>query len=174
MDYTVAADSTINNALIQGEPSDVDVLLGRGNHVNYRPGNIRFRQLAAAKGLAYAAARSKEDKDAITAQLVDEVTENGGRFLRQVDVVDEEEDCAWEVVTGQIVSMKVRQAMRDALKGTGNSPALLRKRSLAAAGKCSELMGMNKLLNISLCTLQLPISREEGSAPRCPQSKPRG
>lgn len=147
MDCPVVADSsTTNSSLIQGEPNDDDVLLGRGNHVNYHPGNIRFRQLAVAKSPAYAAAKAKGDKrakDVITTQLVDEVTENGARFLREVEAVDEPKDCVWEVVTGQVVSTKVRQAMRDALKASRDSTAaLLGKResrhSLAAAGKCSR------------------------------------
>ena len=131
--------------LVVGEPNDNDVLLGRGNHVNYRPGNVRFRQLASAKSLAYTNARTKKEKDAIAAQLIQEVSESGGRFLREVvsSSTDQKQLCAvWEVMTGQIVSTKVRQAMRDTLKAkgeaqtsTGGSPMLRGQRSNADIGK---------------------------------------
>ena len=119
-------ESITGRPLVVGEPNENDVLLGRGNHVNYRPGNIRFRQLASAKGLAYTAASTKKEKDAIAAQLIHEVSENGGRFLREVassNTDGEHLDAMWEVVTGQIVSTKVRQAMRDTMKAKGEDQA---------------------------------------------------
>ena len=134
-------DATANRrCIIQGEPNDFDVLLGRGNHVNYRPGNVRFRKLAEEKSLAYASANTKANKDAIAAELMDEVTKRGGRFLRQVKTLSEDDDDVWEEVTGKPVSTKVKQSMRDALKTPGGSQTL----PLASIGKCPEEQGTNK------------------------------
>ena len=136
-------DTTANRrcCIIQGEPNDFDVLLGRGNHVNYRPGNVRFRKLAEEKSLAYASANTQANKDAMAAQLIDEVTKHGGRFLRQVKTLSADDDDVWEEVTGKLVSTKVKQSMRDALKNPGGSQTL----PLAAIGtKCPEEQGTSK------------------------------
>lgn len=113
-------------------PTDADVIFGRGNGANYHPGNIRFRQLTLRKVEAYCEARRREQKDELARQLLAEVEQNGGRFLKSVEVTTSEGETVsvWEVVPPNKVLAKVKQALRDAAlshkrnpgRATGSSP----------------------------------------------------
>ena len=104
------------SSIVVDDPNEFDVLLGRGNNVNHRPGNVLFRKMAAEKSTEYTASAKKEHKDAIAQQLIGEIIDRGGRFLRPITAANSkgEHVAAWEVVTGEVVSTKAKQAMRDA------------------------------------------------------------
>lgn len=59
-----------------------DVLLGRTKEAHSNPGNHEFRRLVHCYRLDYQHARFRKEKNAITYQIIDKVTQLGGRFLK--------------------------------------------------------------------------------------------
>jgi hypothetical protein len=115
------------------EANDNDVLLGRGNAVNFRGGNVRFRQLAQNKALRYATCSNKLEKDRIAASILSEIKSLGGRFLRPISARNDtgEHLSAWEPVDEEVAMTKAKQTLRDcaaairketAMKSTSTSP----------------------------------------------------
>jgi hypothetical protein len=88
------------------EPSDGDVLYGRGGNANTHPGNIRFRE--KARELLPRYLRSKEDKKPVSVELMESVTRDGHRFL------EKSSDGKWYKVVNPRI--KASQAFRDALR----------------------------------------------------------
>jgi hypothetical protein len=68
------------------EPSDLDVISGRGGKSNHHPGNKRYRQLIKDMKAQYKTIISKSDKTDLSRAIVDHVYRYGGRFLRRVDL----------------------------------------------------------------------------------------
>jgi hypothetical protein len=93
------------------EPTDDDVLLGRGGFTNTHPGNIRFRDKALELRPWYEAS-DKEQKFQISKILLESVTEKGSRFLER------EEDGLWYEVVGDGARKKASQALRERIKGS--------------------------------------------------------
>ena len=84
-------DDTVNAILLAGnkvgvtEPSDIDVLIGRGGFVNNRPGNIQFRQLACELCSKFVIS-NKAGKGIISISLVDTLHGRGSHFLQKSTV----------------------------------------------------------------------------------------
>jgi hypothetical protein len=97
------------------EANDNDVLLGRGNAVNFRGGNVRFRQLAQNNALRYATCSNKLEKDRIAASILSEIRNTGGRFLRPISARNDtgEHLPAWEPVDEEVAMTKAKQTLRD-------------------------------------------------------------
>ena len=85
-----------------------DVLCGRGGGTNNNKGNILFRQMVASRQLSYLKA-SNQGKKSIAKAIVDEIRQNGGRFLKCNDR-GESEDIG-DVKAGE----KTRQALREGM-----------------------------------------------------------
>jgi hypothetical protein len=102
------------------EPTDDDVLLGRGGYVNIHPGNIKFRQKALELREWYEAS-SKEEKYNISNVLIHSVMSQGHRFLEK----GSDGQGLWYEVSGNGVRKKASQALRERAKGKKNisSPA---------------------------------------------------
>jgi hypothetical protein len=102
------------------EPTDDDVLLGRGGYVNIHPGNIKFRQKALELREWYEAS-TKEEKYNISNVLIHSVTSQGHRFLEK----GPDGQGLWYEVSGNGVRKKASQALRERAKGkkTISSPA---------------------------------------------------
>lgn len=96
------------------ELNEHDVFLGRGKNAFFRPGNIKFRKLAA-ECKTHSAGRP-ETKTALAMELMENIMANGGRFLRPVTAADNNGEIvgAWEVVGHDVALMKTKQAIRDA------------------------------------------------------------
>ncbi|KAL3812194.1 hypothetical protein ACHAXA_009668 [Cyclostephanos tholiformis] len=92
------------------EPTDDDVLLGRGGHTNIHPGNIRFREKALQLRPWYESC-SKEDKYHVSLVLIDSVKSAGHRFL------EKGHDGLWHEVIGNGARKKASQALRERLEG---------------------------------------------------------
>ena len=88
------------------EPSDGDVLYGRGGNANSHPGNIRFREKARELLSRYLLC-SKEDKTLVSVELMESVTRNGHRFIKR------RSDGIWEEVDRKIARTKASQCFRD-------------------------------------------------------------
>lgn len=106
------------------EPTDDDVLFGRGGFTNTHPGNIRFRAKALELRPWYEqSTTSKEEKYQISDMLVESVRGFGHRFLERG------EDGLWHEVIGNGARKKASQALRERVRG---------KRSARGSGKLSS------------------------------------
>ena len=91
-------------------PNDSDVLLGRGNQVNFRKGNKYFRSIVQARALNYTTSQDRHEKDRIAMDVVTSIEREGGRFLR---AQNSGANRRWQVVSADTVLTKVKQALRD-------------------------------------------------------------
>mmetsp|Transcript_37403 Transcript_37403/g.69231 ORF Transcript_37403/g.69231 Transcript_37403/m.69231 type:complete len:516 (-) Transcript_37403:150-1697(-) len=122
---------TINES-VAVEPTDDDVLFGRGGFTNTHPGNIRFRTKALELRSWYELpATTKEEKYEISDLLVESVKGCGHRFLERG------EDGLWHEVIGNGARKKASQALRERVKGKRPSAGTDNKlvSSGTAAGK---------------------------------------
>jgi len=62
-------------------PSTKDVLTGKGPHVSSNPANIAYRKIMKHRFLEHRDALTAERKTMISREIVDELVNNGGRFL---------------------------------------------------------------------------------------------
>lgn len=93
------------------EPTDDDVLFGRGGYSNKHPGNIRYRAKALELRSWYEQpGTSKEEKYRISELLVESVTNEGHRFL------EKGKDGLWHEVIGNGARKKASQALRERIK----------------------------------------------------------
>lgn len=93
------------------DPTDDDVLFGRGGYTNSHPGNIRYRARALELRPWYEAS-SKEEKYNISELLIESVKAEGGRFL------EKGKDGLWHEVLYNGARKKASQQLRERLKGT--------------------------------------------------------
>jgi hypothetical protein len=96
------------------EPTDDDVLFGRGGYSNNHPGNIFFRNEALKLRPLYEST-SKEEKYNISVILLESVKSRGGRFL------EKGKDGLWHEVIGNGARRKASQALRERIKGKSAS-----------------------------------------------------
>ncbi|KAL7461939.1 hypothetical protein ACHAXS_002348 [Conticribra weissflogii] len=91
------------------EPTEHDVLFGRGGYTNTHPGNIKFRE-EALKLRPWYESSSKEEKYRISDLLVESVKSEGHRFLEKGS------DGNWYEVIGNGARKKASQALRERVK----------------------------------------------------------
>jgi len=90
----------------KGQPSQADVLLGRGNGLATHPGNRFFRSVVWRKKDEYYKSYRSE-KVMVAKEVVDIVKKRGGRFLERKG------DGSWGEVTNLKVLEKTCQALRE-------------------------------------------------------------
>ena len=90
-------------------PHEHDVLSGRGNFVNYHPGNEYFRELVRQHKVAYVAC-PKARKGKFSRMIVDEIGRRvpPGRFLKQ-----DNDTKLWYDIGDKKALDKTRQALRE-------------------------------------------------------------
>jgi hypothetical protein len=91
------------------EPTDLDVLLGRGGKSNHHPGNKRYREEIRNFRSSYLALKTKEEKTDMTHFVVNYVHQYNGRFLA-LDKTTKPLP-RWYVVSN--ARRKVSQALRE-------------------------------------------------------------
>ena len=101
------SSSVLTRNYIQDSVSDVDVLMGRGGRTNHHKGNENYLRIKERIQPRYLAA-AKEDKTAISQELVDAILLQGGRFLK-LDALTER----WYVVDNQVARKKASQTLRE-------------------------------------------------------------
>merc|ERR1712038_1216527 len=79
---TANTNATNNSTITQ--PTDKDVISGRGHGANRHGGNQIYRHLVKKYKFPYVKAISDLDKHNISMQVVNEIHEGGGRFLKRV------------------------------------------------------------------------------------------
>jgi len=97
-----------------------DVLFGRGSGPNDHEGNIRFRDLVAQRKTEYMATNHRQTKAKIAKQIVDQVFNVGGRFLKKLEAneaaklgIDHGGRDVYEVVGDDTIMEKAKQALRQ-------------------------------------------------------------
>lgn len=88
--------------------NDRDVLLGRGGRTNNHPGNKKYLQIKDEVQVRYLKA-DKNEKTAISQELVDIVHNWGGRFLKLDDGTEDK----WFEVPNIIARKKASQSLRE-------------------------------------------------------------
>lgn len=99
--------------------NEKDVLFGRGGATNNHMGNRKFRSLISKHQEEYLLVK-KTDKKSIAISIVNEIHEQGGRFLKRVDdgsasdnAIDTQQ---WVEVTEKRACEKASQALREGLE----------------------------------------------------------
>jgi len=88
------------------EPTQKDVLMGRGGKSNHHPGNTRYREEVERLQEWYKKTDEKDEKTGISETLVFYVQSYGGNFLQQ------DED-GWYIIEDVVARHKVSQALRE-------------------------------------------------------------
>jgi len=88
------------------EPTDKDVLMGRGGKSNHHPGNMRYRAEIDRFQERYKKTDDKEEKTNISERLVLDVQSYGGNFL-------EKDNNGWYIIDSVVARRKVSQALRE-------------------------------------------------------------
>ena len=101
-------DEKVNGQAIEA-PHDNDILSGRGNFVNYHPGNEQFRALVRKHKVAYVAC-PKSMKGTFAEMIIEEIKRFNppGRFLKQ-----DEATKLWYDIGEKKALDKTRQALRE-------------------------------------------------------------
>ena len=73
------------------QPSDQDVVSGRGGFSNHHPGNKRYRQVIKDMKSQYKNIVSKSEKTDLSRSIVNYVYSYGGRFLRRVELYEDDD-----------------------------------------------------------------------------------
>ena len=81
--------------------------MGRGGRTNHHKGNEYYLNLKTSMQPRYLAA-AKEDKTAISQELVDAIHQRGGRFLKL-----EDHSNRWYVVSSRVARKKASQTLRE-------------------------------------------------------------
>ncbi len=92
------------------EPTDSDVLCGRGGSINSHSGNERFRQLVERRKRVYLTARFKREKRLIASSIVSEISSLNppGRFLTK-----DTKTGLWYPIGDEKARDKTSQALRE-------------------------------------------------------------
>lgn len=92
------------------EPTDSDVLCGRGGSINSHPGNERFRTLVEKRKRIYLTARFKREKRLIASSIVSEIRalNPSGRFLSR-----DAKTGKWKDIGDEKARDKTSQALRE-------------------------------------------------------------
>ena len=100
--------------------SNALVLLGRGAPAIQHEGNVRFRALVQARKQEYARTECHSAKEEIATQIVHEVANRQGKFVRRVATIDErrylgapEDSPVWVVTDFSIALEKTKQTLRE-------------------------------------------------------------
>ncbi len=90
------------------EPTDLDVLLGRGGLTNNHAGNIRYREEVEKVKPMYFSCRTKSEKKEVSELLVAYVQDYGGRFLEK-----DPDTKKWILASPKAARKKASQALRE-------------------------------------------------------------
>ena len=110
-DASPSTISTTSSKVAIKELKPDDVLLGRGPGVSKFEGNMRFRELVDERKAEYTATTKRKQKRTIAKEIIDLVHAKGGRFLKQEDAVDYNDD--WYEADLETSMEKTKQALRE-------------------------------------------------------------
>merc|ERR1712113_804580 len=105
---TVQGKSTAVAEAAFCEPTDLDVLLGRGGLTNNHAGNVRYREEVEKVKPMYFSCRTKNEKKEVSELLVAYVQDYGGRFLEKDQTTKK-----WILASAKAARKKASQALRE-------------------------------------------------------------
>jgi len=99
-------------------PHSKDILLGRGRPYQLYPGNLALGDMINLNKAQYAISK-KMDKKTITAEIVTNIHNSGGRFLKR-DYCPKHKNIDWEEVDFETARLKVSHSFRTTTKSQTN------------------------------------------------------
>ncbi|CAJ1951916.1 unnamed protein product [Cylindrotheca closterium] len=91
-------------------PTETDILMGRGGKSNHHPGNKRYREEILNFKNTYSQLTCKEEKTGLSRHVVDYVHKYNGRFLALDKTI---KPSRWYEITDAVARRKVSQALRE-------------------------------------------------------------
>jgi hypothetical protein len=146
-----------------------DVVLGRGQHVQHQ-GNTRFRTLVRSRAAEYHACASKPCKDVVARQIVRDVEDLGGRFVKRTERNPNGGSTmpsTWEIVDHSHVLVKVKQTFRGSVVQRKAASAAA---TAAVAASASSSSGTHNSIAPSLQQLAVRPNDQEPPAVPPPSS----
>ena len=95
------------------EPSNQDIMCGRGGDLYFHPGNIAFRKILDRNKDRYFAARSKLEKSQIVVEILHVLREMGAKPVKFIRFDDHEQ--RWYTLNDEAAKQKIGQSIRAAL-----------------------------------------------------------
>lgn len=128
-------------------PEPADVLFGRGHRVNNARGNIFFRKLIQERLEEFMTIPYIDARNTVVRQVIEEVEEEGGRFLREKTGWTENSggEKMWVLAEREMVLSKVKQAFRDASKLKQG-----KRKRLAAAAAMEQQQSLARKSSVDL------------------------
>lgn len=106
------------------EPTEIDVILGRGGKSNHHPGNKRYRE-EVLNMQAWYKQSVKTEKTDLAQQVVDYINSYGGRFVKKNKI-----DGRWFIVANLVARKKASQALREHLSAEERAQAKIDKSNM--------------------------------------------
>lgn len=103
-------------------PTKFDILLGRDKASYSHCGNKRFRVIVAINRERYQSCRDRQEKTQITAEIISNIRECGGRFLKRNNKTGH-----FEEADNDVAHEKVSHALRSAKDPAKKAPRKKRK-----------------------------------------------
>lgn len=120
-------------------PTKEDVLCGRGGGINAHEGNVAFRQMVHEQKERYNVAANKQEKAEISQHIVDQVKENGGRFLQKDEFRGYSSGGSfWVEIDNMKAIAKTSQALREGAPSIRAKAARSTTSGKKSAGKRSR------------------------------------
>ena len=105
-----------------------DVVCTKGRITKNHPGNMRYDAMIQQNKERYQACQFRGDKTRITHEIIDTVTESGGRFLKF-----DAESREWSELTKSLQREKVSHALRSSRRSSLSSTGKANKRRASAS-----------------------------------------
>ena len=120
----IGAAAAASRPNLVGEPTEFDIILGRGSSNAWRPGNAYFHEILDRRMTDYLLAGTKKAKRAIIQEIYDAIDQRSGRFLEK----DEQSDSYTEIDEDEALTKigyavryrkkKMHKAASDMVSGT--------------------------------------------------------
>lgn len=105
-----------------------DVICTKGRITKNHPGNMRYDAMIQQNRERYQACQFRGDKTRITHEIIDTVTESGGRFLKF-----DSESREWSELTKNLQREKVSHALRSSRRSSLSSTGKTNKRRASSS-----------------------------------------
>jgi superfamily II DNA helicase RecQ len=165
--------TSFSNILKQGqlpedyEPSDTDILCGRGKACLEHPGNKTFSEVVRANAQKYIEAPKRVYKSSLVASVLDSLKESGVRFIKQ----DKHSKLYCELSHDQ-AHAKTGQAIRHLLKNdTPPAGRKMAKKTLTVDTESSRKRRSKAFAKISRDSISKFVSQELSSQAEITSSK---
>jgi len=133
------------------EPSDYDVVCGRGKGSYNRPGNLRFRQIVRDNIPTYHQARTKYEKSTVLNNIIDYVrsSDNGSARFIKFDTKTRE----WYELSDDQAREKVGHTIRESIQSIDNAKVKFAKKKVFNA-KHTDLLTQQQAIFSDLATAE--------------------